>query len=196
MKTSKFFGNQEWSTTNLNVDHFSNGDLIHQAKSIKEWKFAYSERIPAWCYYENDEANGCLYGKLYNWYAIIDSRGICPVGWHIPTDDDWNELIEYIGGYKIAGRLMKSKNFWQTSRNPGSNESGFCVLLGGYRNFYGEFFFVNLHAYFWSSSEHFNNLAWYHTLDYLINDALKYYNVKGNGFSCRGVKNIYPESVI
>lgn len=175
--------------TNLNIGHFSNGDSIPEVKSQNDWIAANSANKPAWCFYNNDPLNENIYGRLYNWYAVTDARGICPEGWHVPSDSEWSELIEHLGGYKNSGKLIKSKNLWQQSNNPGNNESGFNALPSGYRNFYGDFFFLNLHGYFWSSSEHYNHLAWYHTVDFSLNEVLRYYNVKGNGFPIRCLKN-------
>lgn len=79
-------GNQVWMAENLNVDKFRNGDLILQAKTEEEWKKAGENKHPAWCYFDNDTANDAKYGKLYNWYAVNDPRGLAPAGWHIPTD--------------------------------------------------------------------------------------------------------------
>jgi uncharacterized protein (TIGR02145 family) len=186
---TKKFGYNEWTIKNLNVNCFSNGELIPEVRSTEEWRNANLKGCPAWCFYDNDPNNGNIYGRLYNWYAVSDVRGLCPRGWHIPSDLEWKDLMETIGGYNVAGKLMKSKEFWQYSNNPGTNESGLNVLPSGYRNFYGDFFFLKQHGYFWSSSEHYNHLAWYHTMDYFIDEVLRYYNVKGNGFPCRCIKD-------
>lgn len=190
MFKSGFFGKQEWALSNLDVVCFANGDLIPEVRRREDWVLANTERRAAWCYYNNDPATGILYGKLYNWYAINDERGICPPGWHIPSDSEWRELIELLGGYKSAGKIMKSLNLWENAKSIGTNESDFNILPSGYRNFYGDYFFLNQHAYFWSSTQHHSHLAWYHSVDFFIDDVLRYYNVKGNGFSCRCVKDV------
>jgi uncharacterized protein (TIGR02145 family) len=89
---------QVWMVENLKVSTFRNGDVIPEAKSREEWKIAGTEREPAWCYYDNDPANDDNYGKLYNWYAVNDPRGIAPEGWNVPSDDEWQLLIDYLGG--------------------------------------------------------------------------------------------------
>ena len=91
-------GNQVWMAENLNTNKFLNGDPIPEAKTIEDWEKAGENEQPAWCYFENNTYNGTLYGKLYNYFAVIDERGLAPSGWHIPT---WNEgciLIDTLGG--------------------------------------------------------------------------------------------------
>ena len=97
-------GTQVWTTKNLDVATFRNGDAIPEAKTNKEWEAAGENKQPAWCYYENNTANGTKYGKLYNWYAVVDSRGLAPTGYHIPTDDEWTVLSTYLGGEDVAGK--------------------------------------------------------------------------------------------
>ncbi len=91
-------GNQIWMSKNLNVDKFSNGDPIPHANSSEKFEEAEVNKQPCWIYYEGEPENGAEYGKLYNWYSVNDPRGLAPVGWRIPTDKDWNELIEHLGG--------------------------------------------------------------------------------------------------
>lgn len=105
-------GSQVWMTKNLDVSTFRNGDPIPQAKTEEEWKKAGGNRQPAWCYYDNDPANGAKYGKLYNWYAVIDPRGLAPAGYHIPSDAEWTKLKDYLGS--DAGTKMKSKSGWSS----------------------------------------------------------------------------------
>ena len=105
-------GTQTWMTENLNVSTFRNGDPIPQAKSNEEWDLADENKQPAWCYYENDPKNGNKYGKLYNWYAVNDPRGLAPAGWHIPTDAEWTTLENQLGD--DAGKKMKSTSGWDS----------------------------------------------------------------------------------
>jgi uncharacterized protein (TIGR02145 family) len=85
-------GDQTWMATNLNTDKFANGDQIPEAKSEKAWIEACTKKQPAWCYFENKSKNGKIYGKLYNWYAVNDPRGLAPKGWRIPTTEDVEKL--------------------------------------------------------------------------------------------------------
>ena len=105
-------GNQEWMTRNLGVDRFRNGDLIPQVESDEEWKKAGENGRSAWCYYDNNPENGKKYGKLYNWYAVNDPRGLAPKGWRVPTNEEWTTLINFLGGKEVAGHKMKSDNGW------------------------------------------------------------------------------------
>jgi uncharacterized protein (TIGR02145 family) len=103
-------GTQVWMTKNLNVDKFRNGDPIPQAKTPEEWETAGKNKQPAWCYYDYDPANGAKYGKLYNWYAVNNIRGLAPMGYHIPTDADWTKLEKFLSA--DAGKKMKSASGW------------------------------------------------------------------------------------
>ena len=108
-------GTQVWTTKNLDVATFRNGDAIPQAKTDEEWKAAGDNKQPAWCYSENNTANGTKYGKLYNWYAVNDYRGLAPAGWHVPTDEEWTLLENSLGGHKFnTGEKMKSRSGWDS----------------------------------------------------------------------------------
>ena len=150
------------------MDKFRNGDPIPEAKTEGEWKAYGDEGEAAWCYYDNDPKYGEKYGKLYNWYAVNDPRGLAPKGWHIPTDAEWTELTDYLGGEKKAGAKMKSKKGWGHGNN-GTNSSGFSGLPGGYRYygyFDGSFKNVGHFGLWWSSSEEYPLIAWYCYLSY------------------------------
>jgi uncharacterized protein (TIGR02145 family) len=159
-------GPQTWMTENLNVDRFRNGDLIPEVKSNEEWQRAGELGQPAWCYYENNPANGAKYGRLYNWYAVNDARGLAPVGWHVPNIEEWKQLVDYLGGENAAGEKMKSNNGWKESGN-GSNSSGFSAYPGGYRDFFGAFRFLGESANWWNSWEYDTGKAWILELYYL-----------------------------
>ena len=150
-------GSQVWMTKNLDVIVFRNGDTIPQVKSDDEWKEAWLNSQPAWCYYENDSANGKIYGKLYNWFAVNDSRGLAPNGYYVPSETDWMLLINYLGGYKAAGTKMKSSSGWTVSDDGenlnGSNTSGFLALPGGERSSFGWFSMDGYQGYWWSSTK-------------------------------------------
>ena len=104
-------GSQVWMSTNLNVSTYRNGDVIPQVQDQVTWN---NLTTGAWCYYENNAANGTKYGKLYNWYAVNDARGLAPAGWHIPTDGEWTVLSTYLGGEDVAGKKMKSTSGWES----------------------------------------------------------------------------------
>lgn len=145
-------GTQIWSVSNLNVATFRNGDSIPEAKTFQEWSTAGYAKKPAWCYFNNDSANGRKYGKLYNWYAVNDPRGLAPSGWAIPTDEDWAKLTYFLGGLDIAGDKIKSTSEWQGGYN-GTNETGFNGFPSGYRVENGAFMNLGNNAVWWSSTE-------------------------------------------
>lgn len=120
-------GTQTWTTKNLDVATFRNGDAIPQAKTDEEWKAAGENKQPAWCYYENNTANGTKYGKLYNWYAVNDYRGLAPAGYHIPTDEEWTVLSTFLGGEAVAGKKMKSTSGWNSYTTGGSKTCPNCA---------------------------------------------------------------------
>jgi uncharacterized protein (TIGR02145 family) len=101
-------GKQVWMLENLNVSTFKNGVAIPEVQDNDAWYKAGENKQPAWCYYDNDPKNGAKFGKLYNWYAVIDTNGLCPQGWHVPTDAEWDTLVAYLGGEYIAGVKMKA----------------------------------------------------------------------------------------
>ena len=114
MSQTVTIGTQVWMTENLNVDKFRNGDVIPHAKTVEEWLTAGDNQQPAWCYYKNDSANSAKYGKLYNWYAVNDSRGLAPQGWHVASDAEWTKLTDYLGGAGVAGKKMKMGAIYET----------------------------------------------------------------------------------
>jgi uncharacterized protein (TIGR02145 family) len=182
-------GKQIWMAKNLDVTHFRNGDPIPEAKTDKEWVKAGKEKQPAWCYYNNDAENGKKYGKLYNWYAVKDSRGLAPSGYHIPTDKEWTQLSDYLGGKDIAGDKMKSTSGWEDNGN-GTNRSGFSGLPGGFRyNYDGTFGSVGNLGYWWSSTESSPTYAWSRNLYYNNGNAYRYLYSKRLGFSVRCLRD-------
>ena len=182
-------GNQEWMTNNLNVSTFKNGDTIKEAKSDKAWQKAGEERKPAWCYYDNDPKNGNKYGRLYNWYAVTDPRGLAPSGWHIPSEEEWTTLADNLGGDDdAAGKKMKSKAGWYDNGN-GSNTSGFSGLPGGGRGNNGTFNFIGKYGGWWSSTENDADDAWNRDLLYTNGDVGRYSSSKTYGFSVRCLRD-------
>lgn len=126
-------GTQIWMGKNLDVTTFRNGDAIAEVKTDAEWQSVYDNKKPAWCYYNNDPANGAKYGKLYNWWAVFDARGLAPAGWHIPYKKDFDVLRTTF--QTRSGQKMKSVSGWKesTSYNNGTNDLNFSALPGGYR---------------------------------------------------------------
>jgi len=127
--------NKIWMAENLNVSHYRNGDVIPEAKSVADWDRYGENKTGCWCYYDFNAANGRTYGKLYNWYAVNDSRGLAPSGWHVPTDVDWLVFTNIPGYDTRPGILMKSTSGWGNGQTvcSGTNFTGFDGLLGGSR---------------------------------------------------------------
>lgn len=191
-------GKQVWMMKNLNVDHYQNGDSIPEIKDPVQWE---KLTTGAWCYYENNSENGKVYGKLYNWFAVEDPRGLAPNGWHIPSDSEWKELEICLGMTNesvdsmhwrgnIEGIKLKESGIthWE-STNFATNESGFTALPGGWRIEDGRFFRIGLNGLWWSTSVGCDMHAYYRNLN---NSETKIYRANHNpkcGFSVRCIKN-------
>jgi uncharacterized protein (TIGR02145 family) len=188
MVNSVTIGSQEWQAENLNVDRFRNGDPIPEVRTKEEWEIAGKRGEPAWCYYDNDPENGKIYGKLYNWYAVNDSRGLAPEGWHIPTDGEWTILTDYLGGDEVAGGKLKSNSYWNAPNTGATNESGFSALPGGFRNSDGSFYGFRSNAIGWSATEHLNG-AWFRNLVNFDGNVYGGDTDKGSGFSVRCLRD-------
>ena len=183
-------GNQVWMKKNLDVDTFRNGDLIPHVTSDEEWEEFGNQGKPAWCYYNYDIINGEKYGKLYNWYAVNDPRGLAPEGWHVPSHKEWESLVDYLGGEKEAGAKMKSKNGWSEANfGNGTDEVGFSGLAGGLCFSGGGHMQFGSFGYWWSSTEKNKIDAWYCYLHYHnINASMDIEWGKTSGMSVRCIK--------
>jgi uncharacterized protein (TIGR02145 family) len=154
------FGNQCWISENLKTSRYSNGVSIPIVTDSTAWG---SLTTGGRSWYNNDStAYENPYGNLYNWYAVVDSRGLCPTGWGVPTDAEWTTLTDNLGGLNEAGGKMKSTGttYWSYQSTATNNSSGFSALPGGYRNLDGSFTNIRDNALFWSDTENENNTAW------------------------------------
>lgn len=144
---------QDWMLKNLDVTTYRNGDPIPQVTTDNAWR---TSTTGAWCYYSNNTSNGTTYGKLYNWYAVNDSRGLAPLGWHVPTETEWTTLVNCLGGFVIAGGRMKETGFthWLNPNTEATNSCGFTGLPGGlrYSVSFDQFSNIGLQGYWWSST--------------------------------------------
>jgi uncharacterized protein (TIGR02145 family) len=167
-------GTQEWMAENLNTSIYRNGDAIATNLDNATWSATTSG---AWAYFENEESYACPYGKLYNWYTCMDGRGLCPVGWHVPSHSEWNILRSYldplfdpsvIGSYSMtAGGKMKTvgtielgTGLWYEPNTGATNISGFSGAPGGFRYFLGVYNIIGETGAWWSSTENGLNYAW------------------------------------
>ena len=182
-------GNQEWTVENLDVSRYRNGDIIPEVNDPKEWA---NLKTGAWCYYYNDPRYGKIYGKLYNWYAVNDPRGLAPEGFHIPSDTEWTKLTDYLGGREVAGGKMKAigTSLWNSPNNNATNDSGFSGLPGASRSDDGTYGLITYHGHWWSLSE-FNIItdAWCRYLHHSNGLAYKSWSNKKNGFSVRCLRD-------
>ncbi len=181
-------GSQVWMSKNLSTSTFLNGDPIPEAKTPKEWEKAGKSRKPAWCSYENKNSNDKKYGKLYNWYALVDPRGIIPDGWAVPNEDCFLTLIEHLGGEDEAGTKMKSTDGW-TQEGNGDNLSGFNGLPGGYRASDGNFYELKERGNWWTSDQHDNEYAYLYWLSDKYSYPYRSLNEKANGYSVRCIQS-------
>ncbi len=192
-------GNQFWMTENLKVTHYRNGDMISHLPDDGDWENTTSG---AYCAYNNDQDNVEIYGLLYNWYAIDDSRNIAPEGWHIPTEGNWVTLRNYLGGSSYAGGKMKTTGtieggdgLWYDPNTGATNESGFSGIPGGYRYYYvgygNEYYTyssIGGSAFFWASTSEPYNVQLDYNYSVLWGDHTPSWLEK-TGFSVRCVKD-------
>ncbi len=181
-------GEQVWMAENLKVTHYRNGDEIPTGYSDDDW---INLTTGAYAVYDDNESNADTYGYLYNWYVVEDDRGVCPAGWHIPTDDEFTVLIDYLGGESVAGGKMKEAGIehWISPNEGATNESGFTGLPSGCR--YSDGRYINIYniGYFWSSTESSDSNARYQGLLYNTPAVLKNGVNKGYGLSIRCLKD-------
>lgn len=142
-------GTQEWMGENLKVTKYNDGTLIPNVVDNVEWS---KLTTAAWCNYNNNDSLGLIYGKLYNWY-VVNTQKVCPVGWHVPSNNDWTKLIDYLGGDSVAGGKLKEVGdmHWKPQNFRASNYSLFKALPGGYTN--TDFYSISKFGYWWSSTE-------------------------------------------
>jgi uncharacterized protein (TIGR02145 family) len=192
-------GDQWWLLENLKVTHYNNGDTIPNVTDNGIWS---GTTLGAYCNYNNDTTNVATYGRLYNWYAVNDIRNIAPVGWHVPTDDEWKQLEMYLGmsqsqanatgwrGTDEGGKLKEAGTIhWIFPNTGATNSSGFTALPGGYRSSNGSFYDVGYVGNWWSSTEYNSGSAWQRRLYYTYIQVGNEYFEKHGGFSVRCVRD-------
>ena len=178
-------GDQLWMAENLKVTHYNNGEEIPNITNNGDWS---GLSTGAYGDYDNNPTNSETYGRLYNWFAVDDDRGVCPEGWHVPSDNEYTVLTDYLGGESVAGGKMKEAGleYWNSPNAGATNESGFTGLPAGYR-FYNNGTYGNMGdlGYFWSSSESSSNYAWFRLLHYNSSLVYRYSNNRRDGISVR-----------
>ena len=182
-------GDQLWMSENLKVTHYRNGDEIPTGLDDASWS---STEEGAYAVYNDDPVNAEIYGNLYNWYAVDDDRGVCPDGYHAPTENEFDELIAYLGGADIAGGKLKEAGLehWNSPNTGATNESGFTGLPAGHRNTNnGDYIYMGFYGYFWSSTENGSDLAWRRYLFHYSSGIARDTFGKPNGFSIRCLRD-------
>ncbi len=181
-------GTQVWLIENLKVSKYRNGNSIQNVIEAASWD---TLTIGAWSYYLNDPQYNNPYGKLYNGFAVIDSRGICPEGWHIPDDQEWTTLGTYVGTDTAGGALKEAgTSHWLSPNTGATNSTGFTALPGGYRSSGGDFPFDGIEnlgslALWWSSTEFDVDRLWIRTLNKYSSHLDSQDGYKKAGLSCR-----------
>lgn len=181
--------NQVWTAKNLDVATYRNGDPISKVTDPAIWA---ALRTGAYCYYNNDSANYApIYGKLYNWYAVNDPRGIAPTGYHVPSDAEWTTMVSCLGGEATGGGKLKEAGLshWAVPNLGATNSSGFTGLPGGFRSEFGSFGSFSFNGGFWSSTEDPTTNARYRYLYSSYNNVYRGTYSKAYGFSVRCVKD-------
>jgi len=202
-------GTQCWTQSNLKVSKYRNGDSIPTALSNSAWQ---STSSGAYTIYDNNPVNDGLYGKLYNHYAVVDNRGLCPTGWHVPTDGEWNVMVKYLDPYAdtgtigwqntTAGGALKSTTTqptsggWNSPNSGATNSSGFSAGPGGLRASHdGSFYFLGIYGVWWTSSNTwpYSNYAWARYLYHGPESIYRGYDGHPSAFSVRCLKNTLPQ---
>jgi uncharacterized protein (TIGR02145 family) len=149
-KTVKI-GTQTWMAENLKTTKYRNGDAIPEVTGNTEWG---TLTTGAYCNYDNNAANAATYGRLYNWFAVNDSRNLAPTGWHVATESEWTALLDYLGGWEIAGGKLKEAgtSHWEDPNEGATNEVGFNALPGGSRTIGGDFWNISSGGHWWTST--------------------------------------------
>ena len=189
-------GRQEWMATNLKVTKYQNGSAIvlidNDAAGNTAWSTA---DYGAYAVFDTTSTGYSFdlerFGYIYNWYAVHDGRGLCPSGWHVPSDEEWTTLIDYLGGSEIAGGKMKETGttHWYSPNIGATNESGFTGLPSGFRNISGSFNELGFAGFLWCSTDTDSSRARFSYLNFLDDNVDRFSNDKRYGFSVRCVKD-------
>jgi len=183
-------GTQTWMAENLRTTRFNDGTSIPLVTDNKEWGYL---STPGYCWCNNDPATfKNIYGALYNWFSVNTGK-LAPTGWHVPTDEEWTILTNFLGGEAIAGGKMKEQgtSHWWSPNTGATNVSGFTTLPCGYRShFNGDFPYLSTNTYFWSSTQVNETDACYRILFIGVeNISRRFLDCKADGFSVRCLKD-------
>jgi uncharacterized protein (TIGR02145 family) len=182
-------GKQVWMAENLKTTRYRNGDLIGTTSPATLDIESESRPKYQWAY-DGDMNKVASYGRLYTWYAVTDSRNVCPAGWHVPAESEWTNLTNYLGGENEAGGKLKEAGTTHWSYDPGStNDVGFAALPGGTRASNGTFSDIGCIGYWWSAKESSATHAWTRHIHHFLGNIYSFDYYKEIGLSVRCIKN-------
>jgi uncharacterized protein (TIGR02145 family) len=181
-------GTKVWMVENLKTTKYLNGDPIPNVIDNTEWE---NTRTGAYSDYDNSSGNSTIYGRLYNYYAVVDSCQLCPTGWHVPSDEEWTILTTYLGGEDIAGGKLKAKGttYWLSPNTGATNESGFTALPGGYRIGNGQFEYIGHSGWWWTITEFDEWSFWLRAMVYGHTMTIRTFYGSTSGLSIRCVQD-------
>ena len=183
-------GTQKWMKENLKTTRYLNGDSI-ETTSPATFNIG-KESSPKYQWASGgDKSNVAAYGRLYTWYVVTDSRKICPKGWHIPSDEEWTVLIDFLGGEAIAGSKLKETGtiHWSSLNEDATNESDFTALPGGYRSYTKYFMNFGKNGYWWSSEVYGESFSWIRGVSYNSTEVSRTFNYGMGAYSIRCIKD-------
>ena len=183
-------GTQTWMKENLKTTKYRNGDLIGTTTPASLNIIDESTPKYQWAY-DGNISNVATYGRLYTWYAVTDSRNVCPVGWHVPSDAEWTELTDYLGGEDVASGKLKETGttHWSDPNEGATNETGFTALPGGFRFDNGSFDVIGGYGYWWSATESDAASGWYRLMNCGNAYVFRSNYLKVVGVSVRCIRN-------
>jgi len=180
-------GTQTWMAENLQTTKYNDGTAILLVSDGTAWNYI---KTSGYCLYNNFAGYKNSFGTLYNWYTVNTGK-LCPIGWHVPDDSEWTDLITFLKGDSVAGGKLKETGtiHWRSPNTGATNESGFAALPGGTRYSHGSFYHTGYYGYWWSATKYKELHAWYRSLSFETCHIERHYKSKTVGFSVRCIKD-------
>jgi len=180
-------GTQEWMVENLRTTKYNDGQSIPYVTGASEWA---ALATPGYCWFNNETANKDPYGALYNWHAVATNK-LCPKGWRVPTNDEWEALVDFTGGSSVSGGVLKEQglNHWFAPNLDATDGVGFKALGGGYRDVNGPFKNLKADGYWWTSTEYSTTGAFSRYIYYYNAIVWRIFDDKKGGASVRCIKD-------
>ncbi|HQP05243.1 MAG TPA: FISUMP domain-containing protein [Bacteroidales bacterium] len=192
-------GSQVWMAENLKTTKYADGTPIPLTNTRSTWN-AITSTSKAYCWYDNDISNKATYGALYTWAAAMNGaasvtanpsgiQGVCPTGWHLPSDAEWTQLTNYLGGESVAGGKLKGTELWYPPNISATNETDFTALPGGDCDYYGTFYHIERWGYWWCATEHSSEIAYYRSMRRDLSSVGRHSSWKSYAYSVRCVRD-------